>query len=137
MQTSTTSSASKIVLGLLFGGSIVMAFSSTACSVTVTADCVDGFTACGDICADTADDPDNCGGCGISCGGDECIAGECATVACVDDDGACTADGDCCSLFCASDGACGCIESGDDSTFCSDDSDCCSGDCDLQSGICN
>jgi hypothetical protein len=101
------------------------------------AQCVDGFEACGDICSDISDDPNNCGGCGVSCGGNECIDGECATVACVNDDGACTVDGDCCSLFCAADNNCRCINSGDTTTFCSQDNHCCSGDCNLQTGICN
>ena len=128
---------SKIVIGLLAAGGIVFAFSSTACSVTVTADCSPGFEACGDICADLADDPLNCGACGNDCGADECISGVCTTTACVADNDPCTVDGDCCSLFCASDGSCGCIASGDESTFCSADIDCCSNSCDEQTGLCD
>lgn len=133
--TSNTSPMTKIVAGLIAGVVIALGASSTACSVTVTADC-GGFTDCGGVCANLSDDPENCGGCGVSCGGDECVNGACTTVVCVDDGSSCSVDADCCSLFCATDGACGCIANGDSSTFCSADSDCCSGNCDLQSGFC-
>ncbi len=136
MQTST-SFARKLVIGLACGAGLIFAMSTTtACSVTVTANCGAGFTDCGGVCADLADDPGNCGGCGIDCGPDECISGQCTTIACVADNDPCTVDGDCCSLFCATDGACGCILNGDTSTFCSADIDCCSDNCDTASGFC-
>jgi hypothetical protein len=126
----------KLIGAFLAGTVIVLGASSTACSVTVTANCGGGLVDCGDKCANLNDDPNNCGGCGISCGGDECIGGACTTIICVSDGSSCLVDGDCCSLFCASDGACGCIPNGDSSTFCNADSDCCSLNCDFASGYC-
>jgi hypothetical protein len=106
-----------------------------ACGNAVTLDCGSSAIDCGGFCADTSVDPNNCGGCGVSCGGDECIDGACLTVACVPDNDPCNVDGDCCSLFCATDGNCGCIDSG--GGFCNTDSDCCSNACDQNTGICN
>jgi hypothetical protein len=113
------------------------AFSSTACTATVTVSCSGGLDPCGSDCVDTQNDPYNCGGCGLECNGgaDECIGGVCATIACVDDNNPCSTDGDCCSEFCASDGNCGCMPSG--TGDCNLDSDCCNGSCDFSSGICN
>ncbi len=99
--------------------------------------CASGFTECGGICSQLDVDPTNCGGCGVSCGSDECLNGQCTTTACLADNYACTANGDCCSLFCAPDGKCGCILSGNTTTFCAADSDCCSGNCNAQTGVCN
>jgi hypothetical protein len=113
------------------------AFSSTACSVSVSVDCGPGISNCNGVCADTTSDPDNCGGCGISCGGDECIASACTSTACVDTGGDCQVDDDCCELFCqTSNMQCGCIPTGDDTQFCNEDGDCCSGTCDSSSGYC-
>ena len=44
----------------------------------VSAECSAEATACGDVCVDTASDPDNCGGCGLVCDG-ECSAGLCSS----------------------------------------------------------
>jgi len=137
MQTSTTSPMSKIVIGLLAGGAMLLAFSSTACSVTVTADCGAGFDDCDGVCRDLSSDPDNCGACGNSCGADICDNGTCGTTACIGDGDSCTTDDDCCSLFCqTSNGQCGCITEGDDTQYCNDDGDCCSGNCDADTGYC-
>ncbi len=116
--------------GIAFG-----AFSSTACSVSVSVTCTGGLVACGSDCVDIDSDPDNCGGCGVSCNGDECIQGTCNTTVCVADNDPCTTDDDCCSIFCATDGNCGCMPSG--TGDCSADSDCCNGSCDFGTGICN
>jgi hypothetical protein len=127
----------KIIAGLTVGVVIALGASSTACSVTVTATCGGGLVDCGDKCAELSSDPDNCGGCGISCGGDECISGQCTTVLCLaSGSSGCLVDGDCCNLFCATDGICGCIPNGDSSSFCNADSDCCSGLCDFNTGYC-
>lgn len=137
MQTSSkTSPMTKIVAGLIAGVVVVLGASSTACTVAVTSTCGGGLVDCGNTCAELSSDPNNCGGCGISCGPDECIGGQCTTIACVDDGASCSVDADCCSDFCATDGACGCIPNGDSTTFCNLDSDCCSGSCDFQTGYC-
>ena len=49
---------------------------------TQTADCTaQGLTDCGGICVDVANDPSNCGGCGLVCPqGDSCSAGVCIAV---------------------------------------------------------
>ncbi len=127
----------KLFVGLgLMAAITVGVASSTACTATVTVSCGGGLVDCGNKCAELSSDPENCGACGASCGGDECISGVCTTVVCVSDGSACAVDGDCCSLFCATDGNCGCIPNGDSSTFCNLDSDCCSNNCDFASGYC-
>ncbi len=97
--------------------------------------CGAGLTLCGGYCVDTLSDPYDCGGCGITCAAtDYCSNGTCVTGTCSADNVACTLDGECCSLYCASDGLCGCIPSA--TSGCAADSDCCSNICDLQTGVC-
>jgi hypothetical protein len=47
-----------------------------------TADCASqSLTDCGGVCVDVANDPNNCGGCGLLCPqGDSCSAGVCIAV---------------------------------------------------------
>ncbi|MCA9859838.1 MAG: hypothetical protein KC438_08955 [Thermomicrobiales bacterium] len=68
--------------------------------------CPAGTVACGSVCANLDNDPENCGSCGHECPtmptSDEsmtpslCVAGDC----CLDTDHLCAADGDCCSGAC-------------------------------------
>ena len=128
----------KILLGLTLGTGAILAFASTtACSVSVSVDCAGDLTNCNGECADTTSDPDNCGGCGVSCGSDECIDSACTQTSCVESGGGCSVDDDCCELFCQpSNMQCGCITDGDDTQFCNEDDDCCSGSCDRDTGYC-
>jgi len=108
------------------------------CSPVVPAepiDCGGGFTDCGGTCSDLSSDPDNCGSCGTSCAGNQCIDGVCIGATCVNL-GACATDAECCELFCTSNGTCGCIPDGDDTQFCNANVDCCSGSCDTNTGYC-
>ena len=88
------------------------------CSDPSLVDCGDG------VCSDLVSDAQNCGGCGIDCGGGACTNGVCTTGSCVADGTACAFDADCCSSFCKSDGVCGCVATG--SGGCVMDVDCCS-----------
>jgi hypothetical protein len=89
--------------------------------------CTAPEVACGQICADVDSDPNNCGGCGVSCvipaAGAACAAGKCTLGACdtgfADCDGdlgngceqaiACE-DGDACTTSCMSTGALVCAD---------------------------
>ncbi len=137
MQTSFISTpARKLVVGLTLAAGAIVLVSSSACSVTVTPTCGGNLTDCGGDCVDLSSDPYDCGGCGITCGaGDYCDNGQCVVGTCLGDNVACTFDGECCSLYCASDGLCGCIPS--NTSGCAGDSDCCSNFCDLATGVCN
>ena len=107
---------------------------SGACVPPTT--CAPGLVDCGGQCVNILADYDDCGGCGIACApSDYCDRGTCTSGSCVPDDSPCNADGQCCSLLCASDGLCGCIPSGN--SGCNADSDCCSGSCDPVMGTCN
>jgi len=106
MQTSTTSPAKKVVVGLIFSAAVVLGVSSTACSVTVSNNCVSPDVLCSD---NTCALPDNV---------------------------ACSFDSDCCSNFCASDGFCGVGSCTPDLASCSADSQCCTGVCALGDGLC-
>ena len=46
-----------------------------------TVGCAPGYTCCGTFCADTTDDVNNCGGCGLECPpqADQCVNGQCCT----------------------------------------------------------
>lgn len=82
--------------------------------------CSVGTAQCGNTCADLSSDPQNCGSCGIDCGGSPCIGGACQSV-CAPDETYC---GDVC-VDLSSDvqncGACG--------TFCFDGEACVNGQC--------
>lgn len=67
------------------------AFAAVGCGGSVivedppSTDCSSGETLCDGACADLLNDPQNCGECGHTCGGQYCISGECGsgtTVAC-------------------------------------------------------
>ena len=123
MQTSTTSPAKKVIVGLVFGAAIVLGISSTACSVTVSNQCTGGDILCSD---NTCALPDNVA-CNfdIDCCSNFCASdGFCGAGSCIGDLSACTADSQCCSGICAlGDGLCGCVDTNE--TGCAADSDCC------------
>ncbi len=86
--------------------------------------CGEGFGCCADGCKDLQNDPESCGECGHSCGGLDCVAGQCR---CSTDE-PCPADQECCPDGCRSlqvdprnCGACG--------NSCATGEDCCSGGC--------
>ncbi len=136
MQTSKTSPAKKVVIGLVLVAGMILGISSTACTATVTVSCGGGLVDCNGECVDTYNDDLNCGGCGLACpGGTYCSNAACITGSCVLDNNPCASHWDCCSDFCATDGNCGCMPSG--VATCGADSDCCSNVCDFQTGICN
>ncbi len=136
MQTSNTSPAKKVVVGLVLGAGIIFGLASSACSVTVSQTCPAGETDCNGLCRDLSTDSDNCGGCGLSCAaGDFCSGGVCIVGTCTPDLAACTSDAECCTGICAlGDGLCGCVNNNE--TGCASDSDCCDPGAVCSGGIC-
>ncbi len=136
MQTSKTSPAKKVVVGLVLGAGIVFGLSSSACSVTVSSNCPAGFTDCGGTCVDLQHDDFDCGSCGYTCGaGDYCSGGACVPGTCIADLSPCTTDFDCCSGVCAGgDGLCGCVLNNE--TGCAVDTDCCDPGAICSGGVC-
>lgn len=76
-------------------------------------DCAGGFTCCGDACVNTANDIDNCGGCGIRCEGTfpYCDNGTCGTPSC-NEDVECGNGEQCCAGACCSAGSLCCVVPG-------------------------
>lgn len=135
MQTSNTSAAKKVVVGLVLGAGIILGVSSTACTVTTSTGCVSPDVSCGD---GTCGIPDN-----VACNFDsDCCSNFCAAdgfcgvgSACIADLSACSADSQCCTGVCAlGDGLCGCVNTNE--TGCAADSDCCSSADLCINGIC-
>ncbi len=86
--------------------------------------CGEGYGCCDDGCKDLRNDPENCGECGHSCRGLECVEGQCR---CSNED-PCAGGEECCADGCrdlSSDplncGACG--------AACDGGEDCCDGEC--------
>jgi hypothetical protein len=136
MQTSNTSPAKKVVVGLVLGAGILFGISSTACSVTVSSTCPAGFTDCGGVCVDLQHDDYDCGACGFACNaGDYCSGGACVPGSCTSDLAPCATDFDCCSGVCAGgDGLCGCVNNNE--TGCAVDTDCCDPGAICSGGVC-
>ncbi|AKU92298.1 hypothetical protein [Vulgatibacter incomptus] len=129
-------------------------FLSALAAALAVAGCSDGAAVCkapdlvcGDTCVDPNVDPNNCGGCGIACGGNFV----CSDGACVCPSGKTDCEGRCvdtrsdsrncggCGVVCEAgtfclDGACGC--SGDDCACDGDDCACEGDDCGCPGEIC-
>lgn len=97
--------------------------------------CKEGLTRCGKRCRNTASDPDNCGGCGLSCSQKTCRAGRCvcrrqadcatgqlcAGRVCVTGAGMCLAGADICagaSFGCGAIDTCSCFQTTEGTTRC-------------------
>ncbi len=107
--------------------------SPVACTVTQVTCGGSQPDACGPYCTNLATDPNNCGGCGYTCGpGAACVNAQCiAGPSCVPDGDACVDSAACCSGVCDPNNVCaspvnGCVE---DNSPCSATLACCSGVC--------
>jgi len=85
--------------------------------------CPAGLQACRGECVEVESDASNCGACGQSCNGGECIAGEC-TIACRQFDAPCDDDpASCCAdLICDSSSGSKCLKKV--GATCQEDNDC-------------
>jgi len=67
--------------------------------------CTIGRTCCGGQCVNPANDPTNCGGCGVRCGGSTpYCGGSCMATPCDRDGAACANGGSCCGSLCCAQG---------------------------------
>ncbi len=78
-------------------------FSCNAASGTCAPNCSSGLVACNGLCVNYANDPNNCGSCGVECSpGQNCTDGACFTPApsCIQSDQPCSTGNPCCSGAC-------------------------------------
>ncbi len=82
--------------------------SGTACASDGS--CGYGFLCCHGNCVNTANDPTNCGACGVMCEGGTYCAGSCQPASCVS--GTTCDAGTCCGTYCCSAGQICCLAGG-------------------------
>ncbi len=91
------------------GGGATGGGAGTTCSPA----CGQGRTCCGGLCVNPANDPGNCGGCGVTCtGATSYCAGSCVAPPCEIDAGSCGGGGSCCGTTCCGAGQLCCESQG-------------------------
>src|SRR6185312_4505022 len=81
------------------------------CACGNDAPCDSGMACCDGRCVDVDRDPQNCGGCGIACGGGQCVRGDLGAAHCTCDVDVDAGTGSCSSSLaptCNADGLCSC-----------------------------